>query len=833
MIRGSENRHAGLTPDCTAFVEKPDKQRRIIEFWGSNPAKSVPWSTHDHIFARGDFQIYSQASQCATFALTLKVVHCRHYLSGANGFWTKRPLGEDMQRLLKKRLVELMTVGAVIALLLPDASRADLDVAAACTPVGLADPVDRAAAAAALPTFSGVAQVCTVQALLATLGELPGSRTVDGRYDKQVRDALADFQRASGLDATGLLSPETLARLASDALDAIFADPGAPTATTTEPASGSDTTAMAEDDFSSTQVPAPRPAAGTSAAADATDASTSTSTSANTSATTAVATATDSTVVVTGSRLSTSMADSGDTARQTTSATGARATSSSSSSTASAAASTTSTVGSGTAAGDRVIVVDASDGDTDVNRVRVVVGGEVDANGNRIVSSEQTTVVTSTSIVETETYIVLADPLDDDSVSSFVRPSVCHDPNSVQDPDLIRNLDRLPDLVCLRVFEGAGDLPYRFYSLEALQSGPTLMVLHDGDDLAFDTAIRLLANHGGRLVVFESEEQSRTTLTGANLELMTVSPYSMQGCGWAASELQLAYALHDYVVAVDVAVVAVRSGATGLDSLDLFSNGSSRLDLLSGSAAREIFQPVSSTLAPGAFLEVMVTAATRRSQETRAIVQGALVNNLPTALTQVNLLSDADRCGLEMLAQQTDQPVARLLTGTTSTARALEVGAAMVRAMRLAQQSAGLDSGLSSDAAFDQLRAGQKATEAQAEAMARLSAPVAPAGVDALAPVAVFGQGAGTTTAMVVGDASSYVDEMIGTAGGFPPAPKARLATSVRQILIPDGVDAAFIHDWIQPGANAVAPAATSGVTRTFSNSSGLTSAGTSSTAIY
>ncbi|MGB0482098.1 MAG: peptidoglycan-binding domain-containing protein [Alphaproteobacteria bacterium] len=742
-----------------------------------------------------------------------------------------------MQRLLKKRLVELMTVGAVIALLLPDASRADLDVAAACTPVGLADPVDRAAAAAALPTFSGVAQVCTVQALLATLGELPGSRTVDGRYDKQVRDALADFQRASGLDATGLLSPETLARLASDALDAIFADPGAPTATTTEPASGSETTAMAEDDFSSTQVPAPRPAADASAATDA-----STSTSANTSATTAVSTATDSTVVVTGSRLSTSMADSGDTASQTTSATGARAASSSSSSTASAAASTTSTVGSGTAAGDRVIVVDASDGDTDVNRVRVVVGGEVDANGNRIVSSEQTTVVTSTSIVETETYIVLADPLDDDSVSSFVRPSVCHDPTSVQDPDLIRNLDRLPDLVCLRVFEGAGDLPYRFYSLEALQSGPTLMVLHDGDDLAFDTAIRLLANHGGRLVVFEADEQSRTTLTGANLELMTVSPYSMQGCGWAASELQLAYALHDYVVAVDVAVVAVRSGATGLDSLDLFSNGSSRLDLLPGSAAREIFQPVSSTLAPGAFLEVMVTAATRRSQETRAIVQGALVNNLPTALTQVNLLSDADRCGLEMLAQQTDQPVARLLTGTTSTARALEVGAAMVRAMRLAQQSAGLDSGLSSDAAFDQLRAGQTATEAQAEAMARLSAPVAPAGVDApvapagvdaLAPVAVFGQGAGTTTAMVVGDASSYVDEMIGTAGGFPPAPKARLATSVRQILIPDGVDAAFIHDWIQPGANAAAPAATSVVTRTFSDSSGLTSAGTSSTAIY
>ena len=481
-----------------------------------------------------------------------------------------------------------------------------------------------------------------------------------------------------------------------------------------------------------------------------------------------------------------------------------------------------------------MIVVDASDGETDVNRVRVVVGGEVDANGNRIVSSEQTTVVTSTSFVETETYIVLADPLDDDSVSSFVRPSVCHDPVSVQDPDLIRNLDRLPDLVCLRVFEGAGDLPYRFYSLEALQSGPTLMVLQDGDDLAFDTAIRLLANHGGRLVVFEADEQSRTTLTGANLELMTVSPYSMQGCGWAASELQLAYALHDYVVAVDVAVVSVRSGATGLDALDLFANGSSRLDLQSGSEAREIFQPVSTTLASGAFLELMVTAATRRSQETRAIVQGALVNNLPTALTQVNLLSDADRCGLEMLAQQTDQPVARLLTGTTSTARALEVGAAMVRAMRLAQQSAGLESGLSSDAAFDRLRAGQMETQAdEAEALARMSAPSTPAGIDALAPVAVFGQdAAGGTTAMVVGDAS-YVEEMIGTSGAFPPAPKARLATSVRQILIPDGVDAAFIHDWIQPGASATAPATTSVVSRSYGEGSGLTGVGTISTTVY
>ena len=627
-----------------------------------------------------------------------------------------------MQGLLKKRLVELMAVGAALALSLPTASRADLDVAAACASVGLADPVDRAAAAAALPTYSGVAQVCTVQALLATLGELPGSRTVDGRYDKQVRDALAGFQRGSGLDATGLLNPETLSQLASDALDVIFADPIAPAAptTTVETAPVSDTAAVADDDFSATQVPAPRPASAgrdttaattTSTAADVTTSEATTTQSA--SAADGVATATDSSVVVTGSRLSASIGGSGGGSSSSSGSSSAESQTSSAAVVASPTDPTTSAVVSSSAAGDRVVVVDASDGETDVNRVRVVVGGEVDANGNRIVSSEQTTVVTSTSFVETETYIVLADPLDDDSVSSFVRPSVCHDPVSVQDPDLIRNLDRLPDLVCLRVFEGAGDLPYRFYSLEALQSGPTLMVLQDGDDLAFDTAIRLLANHGGRLVVFEADEQSRTTLTGANLELMTVSPYSMQGCGWAASELQLAYALHDYVVAVDVAVVSVRSGATGLDALDLFANGSSRLDLQSGSAAREIFQPVSTTLASGAFLELMVTAATRRSQETRAIVQGALVNNLPTALTQVNLLSDADRCGLEMLAQQTDQPVARLLTGTTSTARALEVGAAMVRAMRLAQQSAGLESGLSSDAAFDRLRAGQMETQAR------------------------------------------------------------------------------------------------------------------------
>ena len=91
-----------------------------------------------------------------------------------------------MQRLLKQRLVELMTVGAVLALSLPVASRADLDVAAVCAPVGLADPVNRAAAAAALPTYSGVAQVCTVQALLATLGELPGSRTGCNRKSRTI-----------------------------------------------------------------------------------------------------------------------------------------------------------------------------------------------------------------------------------------------------------------------------------------------------------------------------------------------------------------------------------------------------------------------------------------------------------------------------------------------------------------------------------------------------------------------------------------------------------------------------------------------------------------------
>ncbi len=231
-----------------------------------------------------------------------------------------------MQGLLKKRLVEVMTVGAVLALSLPAVSRADLDVAAACASVGLADPVDRAAAAAALPTYGGVAQVCTVQALLATLGELPGSRTVDGRYDKQVRDALADFQRGSGLDATGLLNPETLSQLASDALDVIFAEPIAPAApaATAEPAVVSDTPVAAEEDFSSTQVPAPRPATAGRDTTASTGTSTSTSTTTSTAAavttseaTTSqsaaaadgVATATDSSVVVTGSRLSASIGE--------------------------------------------------------------------------------------------------------------------------------------------------------------------------------------------------------------------------------------------------------------------------------------------------------------------------------------------------------------------------------------------------------------------------------------------------------------------------------------------------------------------------------------------
>ena len=182
-----------------------------------------------------------------------------------------------------------------------------------------------------LPTYGGVAQVCTVQALLATLGELPGSRTVDGRYDKQVRDALADFQRGSGLDATGLLNPETLAQLASDALDVIFAEPIAPAApAATEPAPVSDTPVAAEEDFSSTQVPAPRPAtagaipppAGTSTSTSTTTTAAAVTTSEATTSQSAaaadgVATATDSSVVVTGSRLSASIGDSGSSSEET------------------------------------------------------------------------------------------------------------------------------------------------------------------------------------------------------------------------------------------------------------------------------------------------------------------------------------------------------------------------------------------------------------------------------------------------------------------------------------------------------------------------------------
>ena len=173
-------------------------------------------------------------------------------------------------------------------------------------------------------TYSGVAQVCTVQALLVTLGELPGSRTVDGRYDKQVRDALAGFQRGSGLDATGLLNPETLSQLASDALDVIFAGaPAAPTNVETAPVS--DTVAVADDD-SATQAPAPRPASAgrdTTAATTTSTAAVVTTSEATTtqsaSAADGVATATDSSVAVTGSRLSASIGDSSNSAESQTS----------------------------------------------------------------------------------------------------------------------------------------------------------------------------------------------------------------------------------------------------------------------------------------------------------------------------------------------------------------------------------------------------------------------------------------------------------------------------------------------------------------------------------
>ncbi|MEC8038285.1 MAG: hypothetical protein VX152_08315, partial [Pseudomonadota bacterium] len=75
--------------------------------------------------------------------------------------------------------------------------------------------------------------------------------------------------------------------------------------------------------------------------------------------------------------------------------------------------------------------------------------------------------------------------------------------------------------------------------------------------------------------------------------------------------------------------------------------------------------------------------------------------------------------------------------------------------------------------------------------------------------------------------------EWIGTSGAFPPASKVRLATSVRRILIPDGVDAAFIHDWIQPGETAAAPVTPSVVSRSYGEGSSLAGAGAISTSIY
>ena len=85
----------------------------------------------------------------------------------------------------------------------------------------------RAAAAAALPTFVGINQICVLQALLATVGALPGSRAVDGRYDRQTRDALKSFQVQNALVSNGLLTPETMNSLTEAALERMFDTTGA------------------------------------------------------------------------------------------------------------------------------------------------------------------------------------------------------------------------------------------------------------------------------------------------------------------------------------------------------------------------------------------------------------------------------------------------------------------------------------------------------------------------------------------------------------------------------------------------------------------------------
>ena len=752
-----------------------------------------------------------------------------------------------MQRVLKRGVAFLVGVTGFVSLSVAGPARADLALAESCAEVPLATAYDRAAAAAALPTFVGINQICVLQALLATIGSLPGSRTVDGRYDRQTRDALKSFQVSKAIAGNGLLTPETMDALAVSALDEIYANEPVTAAETTRTVTAevaTETTLSTTETGSSTGSGSGDPTISEALAALKLAAPAAAPVLNLAPAPRTIELPSLSPTIELDAAITTPAEHDSD-APVSNETTVLSSVSDGEGGTISRATST--------------VVVTTTTG---IPADEVTATLDEGARTGRLTSEPQVvseTTTTTTTYVETVNEptptpsVYTADPLDDQTVTSFVEPSICHAPSSAKDRDLIRNAARLPSPTCLRTFVGAGNLPYQMYALEVLSDGPTVVVMHDGDDATFDAAIATLNTFGGRLVVLQSAEDTRTTLLGANPEILTVSPASNARCDWSEDERGLAFAVHDYIVAGSKPVLLLRRNETRQSILDRFVNGSVRFDLNALGPAREVFDPLAAPLANQAFAELMVTSATRRSAQTRAIIRTGIEAGLPVALTLVDALSMLDQCSLEALALQTDLPVMRVLLGRAQGEQAQDVIAAAIRTVGLREQSqpvpvspvlnmdttdeipasvlalaaGGLDVELE-----DGLTAPSTETAYQPRTLIAALGPGLPplpldrpakyedtvfgdslnstrpvsrvteagisvgTGVDALSPVAIGGADGFVVSAEVaVGEGGYIVEESVGPVTALPPSPLLRPVADVTYRLVPDGTDPILAMD--------------------------------------
>ena len=739
-----------------------------------------------------------------------------------------------MRRFMKRGLACLVGMAGALSLTIAGPARGDLALAAACFEIPLSSGDDRAAAAAALPTFVGINQICVLQALLATVGTLPGSRIVDGRYDRQTRDALKAFQISNAIAGNGLLTPETMNALAVSALDEIYAsEPSAPAVSATAEVSAPSGPEATESASTSSDQTISEALAALKLAAPAAAPVLNLAPAPQTIELPSLSPAIDLGETLTATETETIEALE-PVSKETTVLTSVN------DEEGGTISRSTSTVVVETAFGSSVEEATAA-------IEQAVRDGTLPNEPQVVGQTTTTTTYVETVNVQPETQQVYGiDPLTDRTVADFVSPSICHAPGSARDRDLIRNAAMIPPATCLRTFVGAGNLPYQVYSLEVLNDGPTVVVMHDGDDATFDAAMSALNAFGGRLVVFNSSESTRTTILGANPEILTVSPSSNIRCDWSSDERALAFAIHDYIVAGSKPVLVLRRNDSRQSMLDRFSDGTMRFELSALGPAREVFDPLVEPLASQAFAELMVTSATRRSAQTRAIVRSGVEGGLPVALTLVDALGMTDQCSIEALARQTDLPVMRVLLGRAEGIKAQNIIAASIRSVGLREKGApvarttitGVGTEDEIPASVLALAAGGLDTQLQDNLTSNeqfqprtLIAALGPGlppmplgrpaeyqdplfsdtteplnrvtaagisvgtGVDALSPVAIGGEDGFVVSSEVTVGTGYIVEESVGPVTALPPNPNLRPISDVSYRLVPDGTDPILAMD--------------------------------------